>query len=123
MTEQERSELNQEEELNLDLDDIMKEFAAEEDRPIQEASAQELLEAVLNEAGVRLGEDAAEENTLRFEPAAVSAESSVADVTGDTAVFDPVGAEADIIPVEEELGIPCASVRMKWMRFARRRKR
>ena len=46
MTEQERSELElNDQEIDLDLDDIMKEFAAEEERPIQETSAQALLEA------------------------------------------------------------------------------
>ena len=104
MTEQERSELEQnDQDLNLDLDDIMKEFAAEEERPIQETSAQELLEAVLNEAGVRLGEDTDE--TLRFTPAVASADVSVADVTGDTAVFDPVAVTSvEEEPEEEELG-------------------
>ena len=104
MTEQERSELEQnDQELNLDLDDIMKEFAAEEERPIQETSAQELLEAVLNEAGVRLGEDT--DDTLRFMPATASADVFEADVTGDTAVFDPVGVTSvEEEPEEEELG-------------------
>ena len=106
MTEQERSELEQnDQDLNLDLDDIMKEFAAEEERPIQETSAQELLEAVLNEAGVRLGEDTPEDDTLRFTPAAASADVSVADVTGDTTVFDPVAVTSvEEEPEEEELG-------------------
>ena len=106
MTEQERSELEQnDQDLNLDLDDIMKEFAAEEERPIQETSAQELLEAVLNEAGVRLGEDTPEDDTLRFTPAAASADISEADVTGDTAVFDPVAVTSvEEEPEEEELG-------------------
>lgn len=106
MTEQERSELEQnDQDLNLDLDDIMKEFAAEEERPIQETSAQELLEAVLNEAGVRLGEDTPEDDTLRFTPAAASADISEADVTGDTAVFDPVAVTSvEEEPEAEELG-------------------
>ena len=106
MTEQERSELeHNDQDLNLDLDDIMKEFAAEEVRPIQEPSAQELLEAVLNEAGVRLGEDTPEDDTLRFTPAAASADISEADVTGDTAVFDPVAVTSvEEEPEEEELG-------------------
>ena len=111
MTEQERSELelnDQEIDLDLDLDDIMKEFAAEEERPIQETSAQALLEAALNEAGVRLGEETpAESDTLRFEPAVADADASVADVTGDTAVFAPVGEEPEAAVdnlEEEELG-------------------
>ena len=109
MTEQERSELElNDQEIDLDLDDIMKEFAAEEERPIQETSAQALLEAALNEAGVRLGEETpAESDTLRFEPAVADADASVADVTGDTAVFAPVGEEPEAAVdnlEEEELG-------------------
>ena len=106
MTEQERSELElNDQEIDLDLDDIMKEFAAEEERPIQETSAQALLEAALNEADVRLGEETpAESDTLRFEPAVADADASVADVTGDTAVFAPVGEEpeAAVDNLEEE---------------------
>ena len=106
MTEQERSELElNDQEIDLNLDDIMKEFAAEEERPIQETSAQALLEAALNEAGVRLGEETpAESDTLRFEPAVADADASVADVTGDTAVFAPVDEEpeAAVDNLEEE---------------------
>lgn len=92
MTEEKRSELNQEQELNLD--DIMKEFAAEEERPVQQASAQELLEAALSEAGIRL--DGPQEETVRFVPVTTGS---------DTVAFTPVEAKADTIafnPVEVE---------------------
>ena len=92
MTEEKRSELNQEQELNLD--DIMKEFAAEEERPVQQASAQELLEAALSEAGIRLAEP--REDTVRFVPVTTGS---------DTVAFTPVEAKADTIafnPVEVE---------------------
>ena len=105
MTEQERSELElDEQDLELDLDDIMKEFAAEEERPVQETSAQELLEAVLNEAGVRLGE---QDDTVQFVPVAVSDDTvtfSAQEASADTAVFSPVGVDSDTVvftPVEE----------------------
>ena len=113
MTEQERSELNlDEQDLELDLDDIMKEFAAEEDRPVQETSAQALLEAALSEAGVRLdGQD----DTVPFVPVAASADTvafSAQEVSADTAVFSPVAADSDTVaftpveagPEEEVLG-------------------
>ena len=105
MTEQERSELElDEQDLELDLDDIMKEFAAEEERPVHETSAQELLEAVLNEAGVRLGE---QDDTVQFVPVAASSDTvafSAQEASADTAVFSPVGADSDTVvftPVEE----------------------
>lgn len=102
MTEKERSELEQKEQ-ELDLDDIMKEFAAGEDRPIQETSAQALLEAALHEAGVRLDGEEKEAETVRFTP--VAAGAAAAEVTGDTAVFTPVDAASDTVaftPVQDE---------------------
>ena len=79
MNEQERGELELTEqeldtELDLDLDDIMKEFGAEEERQIYEASAQELLEAALSEAGVRLGRE--EEELPAEETAAAPVEAT-----------------------------------------------
>ena len=89
MNEQERSELEMDEQeldVELDLDDIMKEFGAEEEREVRETSAQELLEAALSEAGVRLGGG---EEEIPVQPA------------GDTVAFAPVDAKADpVIPAE-----------------------
>ena len=108
MNEQERSELevNEQEldaelnldaelDLDLDLDDIMKEFGAEEEREVRETSAQELLEAALSEAGVRLGveEEAPaqpeEGDTVRFAPV---------EEKDDTVAFTPVGVSSDTVP-------------------------
>ena len=71
MNEQEWSELEpNEQDVELNLDDIMKEFAADEERDIHETSAQEILEAALFEAGVRLDEEPEtleEDDTVLFE--------------------------------------------------------
>ena len=105
MTEQERGELEQND-LDLNLDDIMKEFAAEGEHPIPGASAQELLEAVLSEAGVHLNEEA--DDTVSFTPAAVekdTVEFAPVEVSGDTVAFSPADAAADTMtftPVEPE---------------------
>ena len=130
MNEQERGELelNEQEldtelDLDLDLDDIMKEFGAEEERQIHEASAQELLEAALSEAGVRLGreeeelpaeETAAapveeeEDDTVIFAPAEEMGDTqafAAVEVTGDTVSFAPVeDAAEETAGEEEELG-------------------
>ena len=130
MNEQERGELelNEQEldtelDLDLDLDDIMKEFGAEEERQIHEASAQELLEAALSEAGVRLGrkeeEEPAEEtaaapveeeedDTVIFAPAEEMGDTqafAAVEVTGDTVSFAPVeDAAEEMAGEEEELG-------------------
>ena len=84
MNEQERSELEQNVP-EFDLDDIMKEFGAEEEREIRETSAQELLEAALTEAGVRLA----------------SEEEAPEQAGGDTVAFTPVEA-----PAAEEAPVP-----------------
>ena len=128
MNEQERGELelNEQEldtELDLDLDDIMKEFGAEEERQIHEASAQELLEAALSEAGVRLGRVEEEEppeetaaapveeekdDTVIFAPAEEMGDAqafAAVEVTGDTVSFAPVeDAAEETAGEEEELG-------------------
>ena len=129
MNEQERSELESGElDLELNLDDIMKEFGAEEEREIRETSAQALLEAVLSEAGVRLGDREQEEeeprtgsDTVAFSPVsdtvafAPVGEDTVAftlvgddtvafkSVTEDTVAFSPVGEDTVAFqPVEEK---------------------
>ena len=130
MNEQERGELelNEQEldtelDLDLDLDDIMKEFGAEEERQIHEASAQELLEAALSEAGVRLGREEEEEpaeetaaapveeekdDTVIFAPAEEMGDTqafAAVEVTGDTVSFAPVeDAAEEMAGEEEELG-------------------
>ena len=113
MNEQEWSELEpneQEQDVELNLDDIMKEFAAEEEWEIQETSAQELLDAVLSEAGVHLHEEPeipVEDDTLVFEPEEAW-DSTISfkpvEVTGDTLSFDPVEDGAEAADDEEELG-------------------
>ena len=126
MNEQERIELEQNEQdldIELDLDDIMKEFAAEEEREIQETSAQELLEAALSEAGVWLGQEEAEEPAEEIAVAAPMMETeddtvafslvetgddTVAfdppEVSGDTVSFPPVEAGEEELAGEEDLG-------------------
>ena len=124
MNEQEWSELEpNEQDVELNLDDIMKEFAADEERDIQETSAQELLEAALSEAGVRLGreeeekpaeETAAapveeeEDDTVIFAPAEEMGDTqafAAVEVTGDTVSFAPVeDAAEETADEEEELG-------------------
>ena len=92
MSEQERNELEQDvPELELDLDDIMKEFGAEEDRPVRESSAQELLEAVLSEAGIRVDREEEKKSlsdTVSFAPVELPVREQVTD---DTVAFTPVG--------------------------------
>lgn len=114
MNEQERSELEQNEQeldLELDLDDIMKEFAAEEEREIHEASAQELLEAALSEAGVRLYEQTQipeADDTVNFETVEEKEDTvafTPAEEWGDTVSFDPVEVTGDTVsfsPVEDQ---------------------
>ena len=111
MNEQERSELEQNEQeldIELDLDDIMREFAAEEGHQIQETSAQELLEAALTEAGVRLGgEEPVPGDTLAFAPVQTAGDTvSFAPVqtAGDTVSFTPVGEETAEEPAEDQKG-------------------
>lgn len=101
MNEQERNELEQSD-LDLNLDDIMKEFAAEEEHSVKEASAQELLEAALSEAGVRLGGEA--EDTVSFTPVTVekdTVEFAPVEVSGDTVAFS-VADTVSFDPVEPE---------------------
>ena len=114
MNEQERSELEQNEQeldIELDLDDIMKEFAAEEEREIHEASAQELLEAALSEAGVRLYEQTQipeADDTVNFETVEEKEDTvafTPAEEWGDTVSFDPVEVTGDTVsfsPVEDQ---------------------
>lgn len=102
MNEQERNELEQNVP-ELDLDDIMKEFAAEDDRAIRESSAQELLEAALSEVGIRVSgeEEAAEQpagGTAAFTPVEQPGQEPVA---GDTLAFAPVEDSVAFDPVEE----------------------
>ena len=111
MNEQERSELEQNEQeldIELDLDDIMREFAAEEGHQIQETSAQELLEAALTEAGVRLGgEEPVPGDTLAFAPVQTAGDTvSFAPVqaAGDTVSFTPVDEETAEEPAEDQKG-------------------
>ena len=134
MNEQERSELEMSEqeldtgleldsemdaELDLDLDDIMKEFGGEEEREIYESSPQELLEAALTEAGVRLGREeepelaedtavaAEEDNTVIFTPAEDEGDTlafAPAEVGGDTVSFPPVENGAEGNTDEEDMG-------------------
>ena len=123
MNEQEWSELEpNEQDVELNLDDIMKEFAADEERDIQETSAQEILEAALSEAGVRLDEEPEtleEDDTVLFErpekkddtvdyaPAEEWDDTISFDpveVSGDTLSFDPVEDGAEAADDEEELG-------------------
>ena len=115
MNEQERSELEMDEQeldIELDLDDIMKEFGAEEEREVRETSAQELLEAALSEAGVRLGGGEEEipvqsaGDTVAFAPVEVKADPvTSAEAKADTVAFSPVEASTDTVsfpPVEEK---------------------
>ena len=71
MNENERDELEQEVP-EFSLDDILKEFGAEEDVEIKQASAEEILEAALTEAGISLtSEEEPEEeadDTVTFVP-------------------------------------------------------
>ena len=115
MNEQERSELEmneQELDIELDLDDIMKEFGAEEEREVRETSAQELLEAALSEAGVRLGGGEEETpvqpagDTVAFTPVEVKADPvTSSEAKEDTVAFTPVAVGTDTVtfpPVEEK---------------------
>ena len=123
MNEQEWSELEpNEQDVELNLDDIMKEFAADEERDIRETSAQEILEAALSEAGVRLDEEPEtleEDDTVFFERPGKKADTvdyapaeewddtisfDPVEVTGDTLSFDPVEDGAEAADDEEELG-------------------
>ena len=123
MNEQEWSELEpNEQDVELNLDDIMKEFAADEERDIQETSAQEILEAALSEAGVRLDEEPEtleEDDTVLFERPGKKDDTvdyapaeewddtisfDPVEVTGDTLSFDPVEDGAEAADDEEELG-------------------
>ena len=111
MNEQERSELEQNEQeldIELDLDDIMREFAAEEGHQIQETSAQELLEAALTEAGVRLGgEEPVPGDTLAFAPVQTAGDTvsfTPVQTAGDTVSFTPVGEETAEEPAEDQKG-------------------
>ena len=61
MNENERSELEQEVP-EFSLDDILKEFGADEDREVRQSSADELLEAAMAEAGVRLAPEQEEQS-------------------------------------------------------------
>ena len=71
MNENERSELEQEVP-EFSLDDILKEFGADEERDVRQSSADELLKAAMAEAGVQLEsqqkENSADSDTLSFEP-------------------------------------------------------
>ena len=123
MNEQEWSELEpNEQDVELNLDDIMKEFAADEERDIRETSAQEILEAALSEAGVRLDEEPEtleEDDTVLFERPGKKDDTvdyapaeewddtisfDPVEVTGDTLSFDPVEDGAEAADDEEELG-------------------
>ena len=111
MNEQEWSELEpNEQDVELNLDDIMKEFAADEERDIQETSAQEILEAALSEAGVRLDEEPEtleEDDTVLFERPGKKDDTvdyAPAEEWDDTISFDPVEDGVEAADDEEELG-------------------
>ena len=122
MNENERSELEQEVP-EFSLDDILKEFGADEEHEVRQSSADELLEAVMAEAGVRLvpeqEEQTPDSSTVSFEPVQqpTSAEEPrleqtirVGQVTvnsGDTQRLDPLqedlGDTQRIGPVTDQL--------------------
>ena len=123
MNENERSELEQEVP-EFSLDDILKEFGADEDREVRQSSADELLEAAMAEAGVRLAPEQEEQtpdsSTVSFEPVQqpASAEEPELEQTirlgrveedlGDTQRLDPVKDELEktrpLGPVNDPLG-------------------
>ena len=122
MNENERSELEQEVP-EFSLDDILKEFGADEARDVRQSSADELLEAAMAEAGVQLvsqQKETAGSDTLSFEPVPqpMPAEQPQLEQTvrlgqvavnlGDTQRLDPVqddlGDTQRIGSVEAQLG-------------------
>ena len=122
MNENERSELEQEVP-EFSLDDILKEFGADEERDVRQSSADELLEAAMAEAGVQLvsqQKETAGSDTLSFEPVPqpMPAEQPQLEQTvrlgqvavnlGDTQRLDPVqndlGDTQRIGSVEAQLG-------------------
>jgi len=123
MNENERSELEQEVP-EFSLDDILKEFGADEEHEVRQSSADELLEAAMAEAGVRLvpeqEEQTPDSSTVSFEPVQqpTSVEEPrleqtirVGQVTvnsGDTQRLDPLqedlGDTQRLGPVNDQLG-------------------
>lgn len=101
MKEQERSELQSGQEPELDLDDILKEFAAGEEQPVTEEFVRETLKEVLPER--ESGE--AEADTILSAPVEVTGDTvafTPAEDSADTVAFSPVYDTVAFTPVEEE---------------------